>query len=157
MSMIRFTALTGERCAGYRSGCADANGLVPQRHVSPGNGAPCRHCLRDIEGGASLLILAYRPFPRLQPYAETGPIFLHGEPCERYPECDRVPDMFLKRRQILIRGYDQNDRIAYGTGAVIDTGDIAQTAARLLANPQIAYCHLRSAMYNCYQCRVERA
>ena len=51
----------------------DANGL-PERHVSEGTG-PCRHCLGEIAGSAPYLILAHRPFPKPQPYAEVGPIF----------------------------------------------------------------------------------
>ncbi len=62
--------------------------MPPERRTSNGVGVPCRHCLRNVEAGRDYLILAYRPFPALQPYAETGPIFLHAEPCERALETD---------------------------------------------------------------------
>ena len=157
MIPIRFVALPAEQAAALRAGEPDAYGRAPEQYVSPESGAPCRHCLREIEAGESLLTLAYRPFPKIQPFAETGPIFMHAEPCERYPETDRVPEMFLKRAQMLIRGYDRRHRIVYGTGQAVPTEEVVSAASELLARPEIAYVHLRSAQYNCYQCRVERA
>ena len=52
-----------------RGGGPDANGqpAVVQRTVGLGN--PCRHCLQLIQEGDNKLVLAYRPFSRLQPYA----------------------------------------------------------------------------------------
>ncbi|MBR7560245.1 DUF1203 domain-containing protein, partial [Mycobacterium tuberculosis] len=75
---------------------ADANGQTPETHVSDGDGTPCRHCLQNVKAGDKYLILSHRPFPAPQPYAETGPIFLHAEACERYAETADMPDMFRK-------------------------------------------------------------
>ncbi len=156
MNEIRFTALSSETVRGYRAGQPDAYGLVPEQRVS-GGGAPCRHCLRDIEAGEPLLTLAHRPFPKNQPYAETGPIFLHAEACERYPESAQIPGMFLKRPALLIRGYDHDDRIVYGTGSAAATATIDEAARELLKRADVAYVHLRSATTSCFQCRVDRA
>ena len=54
---------------------------------------------------SAYLILAYRPFDEAQPYAEVGPIFLHAEPCERYPVTGETPAMFLQRERYLLKGY----------------------------------------------------
>lgn len=151
---IRFIAMPGREAFAYRAGSPDAYGLAPERRVSPG-GYPCRHCLGEISAGEDYLTLAYRPFPTLQPYAETGPIFLHAEPCPRYAASDMLPPM-LASPDYILRGYDTDDRIVYGTGAVTLTAEIADRAARLLADPAIAYVHVRSARNNCYQCRIER-
>ncbi len=151
---IRFVAMPEREAFAYRAGSPDAYGLAPERRVSPG-GYPCRHCLSDIAEGEDYLTLAYRPFPTLQPYAETGPIFLHAEPCPRYAASDMLPPM-LASPDYIVRGYDTDDRIVYGTGAVTPTAEIADRAARLLADPAIAYVHVRSARNNCYQCRIER-
>jgi hypothetical protein len=142
--------------ARFRDGGLDANGEPPERHISDGDGVPCRHCLSDVAKGEPYLILAYRPFPRPQPYAEIGPIFLHADTCERY-EASSIPPMLLARERVLIRGYGADDRIVYGTGKVIPTIDIAAAAAYLLRRSDIAYAHLRSASNNCYQCRLERS
>jgi hypothetical protein len=157
MALIRFLAMPTAVARTYQAGGPDAYGHAPERKVSDGDGVPCRHCLTDVEAGAEYLVLAHRPFPDLQPYAETGPIFLHARACERHPESATTPEMFLRRQQMLVRGYDADQRIVYGTGAVVATDRIAETAGALLDRPDVAFVHLRSAGYNCFQCRVERA
>lgn len=150
-----FIAMPSDQAAAYRQGAPDAYGLAPERRTSPG-GYPCRHCLEEIRDGEDYLTLAYRPFPVLQPYAETGPIFLHAGACPGYVPSEALPPM-LTSSDYIVRGYGADDRIVYGTGAVTPTGDIAERAASLLADPEIAYLHVRSARNNCYQCRIERA
>ncbi|MDX2159416.1 MAG: DUF1203 domain-containing protein [Hyphomicrobiaceae bacterium] len=151
---IRFVALDTSTVAEFRNGSLDANGQLPERHISTG-GLPCRHCLAQIGAGEPYLVLAYRPFPRPQPYAEIGPIFLHAETCPRGggPE---IPAL-LASPAYIVRAYGQADRIVYGTGGVVDTRRIPARAAELLADPSVAYVHVRSAANNCFQCRVDRA
>ena len=156
MTGLKFIALATETARGLWAGGPDANGQAPERQVSDGSGLPCRHCLSDVAAGAPFLILAHRPFPKAQPYAEVGPIFLHAEPCERHGEGRAVPALFLSREQALVRGYGADDRIVYGTGQVVPSAEIGTVARDLLAAPDVAYLHLRSASNNCYQCRIER-
>jgi hypothetical protein len=151
---FRFHAMPEDDASAYRAGAPDSYGLSPERRLSPG-GYPCRHCLGEIAAGEAYLTLAYRPFPALQPYAETGPIFLHAEPCTRYATTDRLPPM-LTSPDYILRGYGHDDRIVYGTGAVVATEAISQRAGELLSDPQVAYLHVRSARNNCYQCRIQR-
>jgi hypothetical protein len=155
MSEFRIVAMPSETAARFRAGGLDANGQPPERHISDGDGVPCRHCLTDVAKGDPFLILAYRRFPKAQPYAEIGPIFLHADACRRYAEAS-IPAMFLARKQILIRGYGADDRIVYGTGMVIPSGDLAIAATKLFRRTDVAYAHLRSASNNCFQCRLER-
>ncbi len=156
MTELRFIALATETVRALQAGSPDANAQPPERDISDGSGVPCRHCLSDVAAGESFLILAHRPFPSAQPYAETGPIFLHAEPCERHGEGAEVPALFLSRPQALIRGYGKDDRIVYGTGQVVPSAEIGAVARDLLAAPEVAYLHLRSASNSCYQCRIER-
>ena len=68
--------------AQIRLGGPDAHGqpAVRRRAASTGAAAaPCRHCLRLIDPGDDLLVLAHRPFARLQPYA-----------CQRHSEYPQV-------------------------------------------------------------------
>jgi hypothetical protein len=153
---LRFVALDSDLARAWRSGAPDANGQAPERQLSDGGGNPCRHCLDDIAEGRPMLVLAHRPFPALQPYAEVGPIFLHAEDCPRYEESADVPAMLLRREAILLRGYGADDRIVDGTGRVIPTEEIAAMASHLFERDDIAYIHLRSASNSCYQCRIER-
>ncbi|MDW6020207.1 DUF1203 domain-containing protein [Mesorhizobium sp. BAC0120] len=152
---IRFTALPTQDVRALQLGGPDAYGFTPERRISDGDGVPCRHCLKDIAEGEGYLILAYRPFPALQPYAETGPIFLHAKECERAEEGEELPEM-LTSVDYIVRGYDRDNRIVYGTGAVVPTQAIISRAEALLERDDIAYVHVRSARNNCYQCRIER-
>jgi hypothetical protein len=153
---ITFEALPTGAVRGLQRGGSDAYGREPERKVSDGDGVPCRHCLKNVAAGEPYLVLAYRPFPELQPYAETGPIFLHAEECERAPSRGEPPEM-LASTDYIVRGYGADDRIVYGTGAVVPTAKIAERAEVLLAREGISYVHVRSARNNCYQCRIDAA
>ncbi|MBD9372068.1 DUF1203 domain-containing protein [Rhizobium sp. ARZ01] len=152
---IRYLPMPTETAIVLWNGGTDAYGMRPERRISDGDGVPCRHCLEGVRAGDPYLILAYRPFPKLQPYAETGPIFLHAEPCPAYSGAASPP--MLESRDYIVRGYDADDRIVYGSGAVTPTDEIPAYAETLLARPEIAYIHVRSARNNCYQCRIEAA
>lgn len=157
MSDLRFLPLPTEAVRAYQAGAPDANGHAPEVHVSDGDGVPCRHCLTDVAAGDRYLILAHRPFPAPQPYAEVGPIFLHADPCAAYASEAEVPRIFITAQHMLVRGYGGNDRIVYGTGQVVATDELATRAAAILERPDVAYAHVRSAKNNCYQGRIERA
>jgi hypothetical protein len=152
---MRFTAIPSDLVARYRAGGPDANGQVPERHVASGSGNPCRHCLDQVSEGAPMLVLAHRPFVSVQPYAEVGPIFLCGDECAQGGS-EALPAM-LTSSEYIVRGYGVDERIIYGTGGVVPTGQIKVRAAELLADPAVAFVHIRSAKNNCFQCRVERA
>lgn len=155
MRTIQFTPIPTRLVAAYQSGGYDANGQLPERHISDGSGIPCRHCLNQVAAGEPYLILSHRPFPTPQPYAETGPIFLHANPCPSYEHREELPPM-LGSPQYIIRGYTSADRILYGTGQIAATADIATYATHLFTRPEVAYIHVRSATNNCFQCRIDR-
>lgn len=156
MTTLRVVALDSETVKHLRNGGTDANGQRPERQLSDGGGNPCRHCLDDIGAEDPMLVLAHRPFPAAQPYAEVGPLFLHAESCPRYAEEAVVPAYLTKREAALIRGYGDDDRIVYGTGQSVAPSDIEAVSAKLFERPEIAYIHVRSASNNCYQFRIER-
>lgn len=137
-----------------RAGGVDANGQPPLVELARGPANPCRHCLQLIEEGEPMLVLSWRPFPERQPYAETGPIFLHAGECPRY-EARSVPDWFVYLDPAIVRGYDARDWIRYETGQVVAGPEIATTCRSILADPQVVYVHVRSR-FNCFQCRVQR-
>lgn len=155
---IAFTPIPTATVRAYQAGGPDANGQLPERAVSDGPGTPCRHCLKNIPAGAGMLILAHRPFPALQPYAELGPIFLCADPetCHAPDASADVPEV-LASPEYIVRGYSAEDRIVYGTGAVVPTPRIPAEAEARLADPRVAYVHVRSARNNCYQVRIDRA
>jgi len=156
MTAIRFVAVPTTEAEHLWNGGRDAYDNLPETMVSDGPGHPCRHCLRNIDEGRELLVFAYRPFPELQPYAETGPVFLHKQTCARYAAEEILPPVLTTSPDFIVRGYGQNNRIVYGTGAVTAIGDIPTYGEKLLARPDIAYVHVRSARNNCFQCRIDK-
>ena len=96
-------------------------------------------------------------FRRLQPYAETGPIFLHAKACARADDAHETPAMLARRAAHLIKGYSSDDRIVYGTGKIVPSAELDAEAANILKRDDVAYVHVRSSVNNCYTCRIERA
>lgn len=138
-----------------RRGSTDANGQGAVASIARGTANPCRHCLGLIAEGDQKLVLAHRPFDRVQPYAEVGPIFLHATHCERY-ESNQLPAWFAHLQPAIIRGYGSDDWIRYETGAVVPGTQLTAMCEEILSNREVAYVHIRSK-YNCFQCRVDRA
>jgi hypothetical protein len=151
---MRYVAIPTDVARAYQAGGPDANGQAPERKLSDGGGNPCRHCLKMVPEGAGMLVLAHRPFPAPQPYAEVGPIFLCAEACEAGGG-GALPEM-LASPDYIVRGYGADDRIVYGTGGVVATEAIPARAEVLFGDAQVAYVHVRSARNNCYQVRIER-
>jgi len=81
---FKFLPLATERVEGFWAGQMDDNGQKPEMLVSDGGRNPCRHCLKDIPEGREMLVLAFRPEEKINPYAEVGPIFLCADRCERH-------------------------------------------------------------------------
>ena len=152
----KFVALPTDAVRALQAGGPDAYGHAPRLKLSDGDEVPCRHCLRDVPAGARYLVLAYRPLAALHPYAETGPIFLCVDACERAAATARLPQI-LSSPDYIVRGYDSEEAIVYGTGAVTERERITTYADALLANEAVAFVHVRSARNNCFQCRIERA
>ena len=153
---ISFQALPTNAVEEIRRTGRDSYGNLVERKRLEAPTYPCRHCLEEIPADEDVLILAHRPFRRQHAYAETGPIFLCGKDCARAEPSQNVPEI-LRADQFLVRGYDGEERIVYGTGRVIPTRSIADYSIELLSNLDIAFVDVRSAANNCYQCRIVRA
>lgn len=152
---MRFLPYDTAFVASVRAGGLDANGQPAERALSDGNGTPCRACLHDVKAGAEMLVLAARPFPTLQPYAETGPIFLHADACAPW-HGDGVPPILRTSPEYLVKGYTAEHRIRYGTGAIVPREMLRDHIATILADSDIAYVDIRSARNNCFQTRAIR-
>ena len=137
-----------------RRGGGDANGQPALTRIAEGAANPCRHCLGLIAEGEQKLVLAYRPFDALQPYAETGPIFLHKTPCQRY-DGENLPGWFDFMDPAIIRGYGSDDWIRYDTGNAVAGAELTAACRKILSDDTVAYVHIRSK-FNCFQCRVDR-
>lgn len=153
MNQIIYTPLATEFVVAMQNGAPDAYGLPAEHATSDGSGMPCRHCLNDIPAGAGMLIFAHRPFAALQPYAETGPIFLCADVCTAYTG-DAVPQILSSRAGYLVKGYTADERIHYGTGKIVPPEELSDYAADLLARDEITFVDVRSASNNCFMTRI---
>lgn len=102
-----------------------------------------------------MLILTYKPFEGTHPYAQVGPIFLCADACPRGGGAD-LPQILRTSPDYLIKGYGPDDRIVYGTGMICPTPELAARFDAILADPRVAFIHVRSACNNCYQARVDK-
>lgn len=151
---VQFIGLPTSTVSAIRHSGIDAYGQKVENHHAPGGTQPCRHCLDQTS--EDYLVLAHRPFRTINPYAETGPIFLCASDCVGYKPSG-TPPAILKSDSYIVRAYSSDERIVYGTGRVIPTGTIADRAAELLADPAVAFVDVRSAANNCFQCRIVMA
>ena len=113
---------------------------------------PCRHCLRWAEPGETMILFPYQSIPADHPYAESGPIFVHQEPCERYETVETYPAAFRDGR--VVRGYNGRSEIIT---AQVPNGDVETVLEMMLANPEISFLHVRSMTHGCFTMKVERA
>jgi Protein of unknown function (DUF1203) len=154
---LHYSGMPSGLAAAFRAGAADANGQLPERKISDGDGVPCRHCLGMVKKDEPYLVLAYRPFPEPQPYAEIGPVFIHAEACQTYSTHENLPERERTGTGRILRGYGTDNRIVYGTGAVVGNGEIEEKVQAILANPSVSYVHMRSATNNCFTLRIDRS
>lgn len=152
---IQFIGLPSDQVIEAKRLGRDAYGLSPETDVSDGM-CPCRHCLKDTPGGEAYLTFAWRPFAGVNPYTETGPLFLCASDCTAAPPSLRIP-VILSAPKHIFRGYDGGERIVYGTGDVVPTPGIVGYAHQIFENLQVAFVDVRSASNNCFLCRVRRA
>lgn len=113
---------------------------------------PCRHCLEWAEPGEALVLFPYQSIPPGRPYSESGPIFVHQEPCERYSKVDEYPTALRQGR--VVRGYDVRDEMI---AAEVADDEPKAVIEAMLANPEVAFVQVRSVTRGCFTMKVERA
>jgi len=118
---------------------------------SPG-GYPCRHCLRWAQAGERVVLFPFAAIAPGHPYSETGPIFVHAEPCRRYAAINEFPPDFRTGR--VIRAYDSTPNII--AAEVVNGTEPEAIIEKFLQNPETAFVHVRSASHGCYTMEVER-
>jgi hypothetical protein len=151
-SSFRIVPIRTEIAEAARRGAkAGAPDHVVVRADSP-NGYPCRHCLRWAQPGERMILFPFAAIAPGRPYSESGPIFVHAEPCERYATTHEFPPEFRKGR--VLRAYNsQRDMIA----AEVANGEGPEAVIeRFLQKPETAFVHVRSASHGCYTMEVER-
>ena len=121
--------------------------------VDSPTGYPCRHCLRWAKVGEHVILFPYASIAPGRPYSESGPIFVHAEPCERYAATGEYPSDFRSGR--VFRAYDSNYKII--DAKVVNGSETEAIVQELFENPETAFLQARSVTRGCYTFRIERA
>jgi hypothetical protein len=118
-----------------------------------GERAPLRCCLRVAEPGERMALIAYRPSDRGGPYAEVGPIFVHAEQCDGYPDPTAYPQAFRYKPQ-LFRSYGADGRQVHNE--IVEPAEVDSAIVRLLERPDIEVIHSRNVLAGCYMFAISR-
>src|ERR1044072_8779 len=136
------TKIAAAARAAAKAGAADHAVIitdVPQAY-------PCRHCLTWAKLGERMILFPFASVPAGHPYSESGPIFVHADPCERYQATDEYPADFREGRAV--RAYNsQCDMIAAEVANGLGPEALIE---RFLQMPETAFIHIRSATRGCY-------
>jgi hypothetical protein len=121
--------------------------------VDSPSGYPCRHCLRWAKPGERVILFPYASIPPGHPYSETGPIFVHAEPCERYGATGEYPVDFRNGRAF--RAYDTDYNMI---DAEVASGNEPEAVIeKLLQNSKTEFVDARSVTRGCFTFRIQRA
>ena len=116
--------------------------------------APCRHCLRLIQAGVDREILfTYDRFAGVESLPLPGPVFVHAEACQRYPENAGFPEELRsspRTLEALARG-----RRLLAQEYVAD-GQMEKVIEQFFARPDVDYILVNSTTAGCYTLRIER-
>jgi uncharacterized protein DUF1203 len=122
--------------------------------IDPEGGAPLRCCLRDSRPGERIALASVTPPGPQGAYAESGPVFLHADPCGG-PDHPGYPDEFRRRVQVF-RAYSADGRIVGGR-VVRPEDDQEAVAEELLGEADVAYLHSRNLVHGCYMFAIHPA
>src|SRR6516162_8110537 len=121
--------------------------------VDSAGSSPCRHCLRWAQPGERVILFPYAAIATGHPYSETGPIFVHADPCHRYSATNEYPADFRNGR--VFRAYDSNYNII--DAQVMNDSQPEVVIENLFQNPDTAFVDVRSVTRGCFTFRVQRA
>lgn len=152
MTTFHVEAIPAETLATIRTTGRDEAGNPPKEVIDHEGGSPLRCCLRNARPGERMLLISYTPPGVAGPYAERGPVFVHADPCDGYPEPGTYPHALGRRNQI-VRGYDHDGNMA--TATIVADGYAAERELdTILARPEIRVAHVRNVAAGCYNFAV---
>jgi hypothetical protein len=138
----------------------DDAGARPRLLVDEEGGSPLRCCLRRIHPGERVALVSYAPLRRWAretgadpgPYEETGPVFIHPEPCPG-PAGIGYPESMAGSPRVF-RSYSADGRILggrlFGVGEDSDAPAASAVLAGIFGDPAVALVHIRAVEFGCF-------
>jgi hypothetical protein len=153
MPSIRIVAIPTEVAESVRASM-EAPGYGHPAYSEVGlDSAPCRHCLRLIAPGERRVLFTYDRFAGIESLPLPGPVFIHAEPCERYPESAEIPSE-LRESPRTLEAYAQGRRLL--AQEYVTDGKMEQAVERIFAHPDVDYVLVNSTTAGCHTFRIER-
>jgi hypothetical protein len=139
----------------------DDAGHKPRFLTDTDGGSPLRCCLRLSRPGEDVALVSYAPLRRWAqergvdagPYDETGPVYIHTEPCGGRVDSGYPAE--LRGSQRMLRAYSADGRILSGVQVQPDD-DVDGVLEDLLADPQVAVVHGRAVAFGCFTFEAHR-
>jgi hypothetical protein len=155
MSGIRVVPIPTELAEILRTRTTDPQFGFPVYTAPAGEGLPCRHCLDWIaEGSERATLFTLDPFAGVEKLPLPGPVYIHADGCERYPENSVIP-MRLMASPRTLNAYASGRRLV--AQEYVEFKNAEETINRLFRRPDVDYVHVRSTTAGCYTFRIERA
>jgi Protein of unknown function (DUF1203) len=116
--------------------------------------APCRHCLRIIAAEDRRILFTYDRFTGKEPLPQPGPVYIHADRCQRYPENGAFPEE-LRNSPRTVEAYARGRKLK-GQEYIAD-GRFESVIEKLLADRDVAYLQINSTTAGCFTFRIDRA
>ena len=118
---------------------------------------PLRCCLTFPAAGEAIALIAYSPFGTASPWSETGPVYIHPNPCAGYRSRADLPDRMRTGPKIL-RTYRADGTLDYDHIKSIEDGvDLDAPIRALLSLDEVSTVHVRATESQCFGYAVTRA
>lgn len=154
MEQIRIVAIPTEVAETVRATMLAPGYGFPAHSELGADAAPCRHCLQLIAAGVHRRVLfTYDRFAKVESLPLPGPVFIHAQPCTRYPEDAGFPDE-LRASPRTLEGYARGRRLL--AQKYVTDGKMEKVIAEIFARSDVDYIHVNSTTAGCYTCRIER-
>ena len=116
--------------------------------------APCRHCLRTIAPKDRRILFTYDRFTGKESLPQPGPVYIHADGCQRYPENGGFPEE-LRGSPRTVEAYVRGRKLK-GQEYVAD-GRFEPAIETLFADRDVDYLQVNSTTAGCFTFRIERA
>ncbi len=116
--------------------------------------APCRHCLGAIAPRDRRILFTYDRFTGKESLPQPGPVYIHADGCQRYPENGGFPEE-LRNSPRNLEAYARGRKLK-GQEYVAD-GRFEPVIEKLFADRDVDYLQVNSTTAGCFTFRIERA